>query len=338
MGFHPTIQSFINPALRPLLFVWVLATMSFKTPYHHSAITDPPGKQQPTTPPGTDNKQDDSLSFSLPFNKIGGLIFVKGKVDDVEGNFILDTGAPHLVLNLVYFRNYPIEVASQEQQSSMSGIGQYIHRTRLRRFAMGAAQYFQYDADLTDLGHLENSKGIKILGLLGMDLLRQMEMIIDYEQNMIHFHRIGRKEGNSYQSQHLQADAAFTTQAIDISQNQVITGMELAGRKMRFVFDSGAETHILDSRLPDKVYEQASILGKINVKGTGSKTVEALRANVTGMKLGNEALPTLPFLIANLEQTCFAQNMGVHGVLGLEFLKLRKIGFNFVTRKMYIWK
>lgn len=274
----------------------------------------------------------------MPFNKIGGLILIKGKVDDLEGNFILDTGAPHLVLNLVYFRHYPIEVASQEQQSSMSGIGQYINRTRLRRFAMGAAQYFHYDADLTDLGHLENSKGIKILGLIGMDLLRQMEMIIDYEQNLIHFHRVGRKEGSNYQSQHLQADAAFTMQGFEISQNQVITGMEIAGRKMRFVFDSGAETHILDSRLPDKVYEQASILGKINVKGTGSKTVEALRANVTGMKLGNEALPTLPFLIANLEQTCFAQNMGVHGVLGLEFLKLRKIGFNFVTRKMYIWK
>jgi hypothetical protein len=47
---------------------------------------------------------------------------------------------------------------------------------------------------------------------------------------------------------------------------------------------------------------------------------------------------TMPVLIANLEKTCFSVNFCISGVLGLEFLPLQKIGFNFVTRKMYLWK
>jgi hypothetical protein len=49
----------------------------------------------------------DSSSGVIPFTRAGNLIVVKAKVDTMEGNFILDTGSPHLVLNLTYFRDYP---------------------------------------------------------------------------------------------------------------------------------------------------------------------------------------------------------------------------------------
>jgi hypothetical protein len=41
--------------------------------------------------------------------------------------------------------------------------------------------------------------------------------------------------------------------------------------------------------------------------------------------------------VSNLERTCFADG-GCDGVIGFNFLSLHKIGFNFVTRRLYIWK
>src|SRR5215207_700895 len=58
----------------------------------------------------------DSSSCIIPFNRVGNLIVIKAKVDTTEGNFILDTGAPHLVLNLTYFRDYPITTRADEDQ------------------------------------------------------------------------------------------------------------------------------------------------------------------------------------------------------------------------------
>jgi hypothetical protein len=35
---------------------------------------------------------------------------------------------------------------------------------------------------------------------------------------------------------------------------------------------------------------------------------------------------------------CDSYNNCLDGMLGFDFLSLHKIGFNFVNRKMYIWK
>lgn len=284
------------------------------------------------------NRADDSISTTVPFNKLGNLIVVKGVVDGVEGNFILDTGAPHLVLNLVIFRNYPIDVYSNEQHTSVAGGAELIHRTTVKHFKLGEMPYFQTAADLVDLGQVENSKGIKILGLIGYEMIRNCEMIIDYEAGLIHFHRIGRKEGAKYKSKQLEQEPNFTAHNIEVQNNQIMMQAEMKGKKLKFVLDSGAEYAILDSRLPENILSNVDIIGRMTVRGTGTKAVEALRGNATGLRLGNDTLADLPVLITSLEHTCFAQNMGVGGVIGLEFMQLRKIGFNFVNRKMYLWK
>src|SRR5678809_194712 len=62
---------------------------------------------------------NDDNSCVIPFNRVGNLIVLKAKADTTEGNFILDTGAPGLVLNLTYFRNYSITSHQDGEQASI---------------------------------------------------------------------------------------------------------------------------------------------------------------------------------------------------------------------------
>jgi hypothetical protein len=282
--------------------------------------------------------KEDSSSCVIPFNKVGNLILVKAKADSTEGNFILDTGSPYLVLNVVYFRNYPVTVASDENHTSISGVNDAVTKTTVKQFSFGTLKYYWEKADLIDLGHIENSKGVKILGLIGLSLLQQCEVIIDYSQSLIYLHRIGKKEAKNYRSEQLNDASLYTTIPIIIEDQKIIAKTEMAGKKLQFMLDSGSETNILDSRLSDKVFDQVDITGRINVRGTGNALIEALQGNLKGMKLGSENLENLPVLITNLDRTCFSNGSCINGVLSLEFLPLKKIGFNFVTRKMYLWK
>jgi len=50
----------------------------------------------------------------------------------------------------------------------------------------------------------------------------------------------------------------------------------MAGRKLRFVIDSGAETNVLDSRLSEKIFENVVITSRATLKGSGDQKVEAL--------------------------------------------------------------
>jgi hypothetical protein len=112
----------------------------------------------------------------------------------------------------------------------------------------------------------------------------------------------------------------------------------MAGKKLRFIIDTGAESNVLDSRLPNKIFDNVVISRRILLRGSGDKKVEALYGDIKDMKIGNQNYTTLPVLITNLEKMCYSYDTCLDGMLGFDFLSLHKIGFNFVISKMYIWK
>ncbi len=283
---------------------------------------------------------NDSTSCVIPFTRAGNLILIQATADTTMGNFILDTGAQNLVLNITYFRDYPKIQDSRAQRTSVTGSSATVLKTVVRNFTFGTLKHSRIKADLIPLGHLENTKGVKILGLLGMELFRQCEVIIDYERSLIYLHQIGRKESNTYRSAQLQDTSTYNTIPIDLKDNRIIAHTQIDGKKIDFIIDCGAETNILDSRLPNRIFENVDVTGRVMLTGTGNRKIEALRGNLRNLRFGNQDIALLPVLITSLENTCFSYNGCINGVLGFDFLVVNnnKIGFNFVKRELYIWK
>lgn len=280
----------------------------------------------------------DTNTTAIPFSRAGNLIVVQAQVDTMRGNFILDTGAPYLVLNITYFRDYPQKLVEQADQTSMTGSSPTVAKTSVKTFSFGTLSYSAVDADLANLGHIENSKGLKILGLLGMDLFRQCEIIIDFERNLIFLHKITRKEAATYMHELLEDTSAYRSFPIDITDSRIMVNTVMAGKKLKFIIDCAAESNVLNSKLPNKIFDNVEITGRVVISGVGNRKVEALTGDCKNMKMGSYDLGTLPMLITNLENTCFAYGGCIDGILGFDFLSLHRIGFNFAKRKMYIWK
>lgn len=280
----------------------------------------------------------DSSSFIIPFTRVGNLVLIKAKADSVEGNFILDTGCPSLVLNITYFRNYPVTTESETESKGMTGMGTATEHVTIQDFHFGTIKEYNVQANLANLGAIENSKGVKVLGLIGVALLNSCEMIIDYQNNLIYFHVINKKEAGSYNHTMLADTAAYRTLPFQISDNRIIIKTVMAGKKLRFLIDCAAETNILDSRLPDKIFATLSITGKVAMVGAGNIKTEAVKGSLASFTIGNQIINDMPVLITNLEKTCLSYGGCIDGVLGLNELSDQKIGFNFTTLKMYIWK
>jgi predicted aspartyl protease len=280
----------------------------------------------------------DSSTCIIPFNRAGNLILIKAKADALEGNFILDTGAPGLILNMTYFRNYPQTGDSEGESGGITGAATTTSPTTINLLSFGSIKYQKANAERANLGHLENSKGVKILGLLGMQLFKQFEMIIDYEKNLIYLHLVNKKDARSYTNQQLLDTAAYNTFAISISDNKLFTKGQIGNKKLTFVIDTGAESNVIDSRLPDNLFNNFSISRRVKLSGTGNTKIEAIYGDMQTVKIGSLEVNNLPLLVTNLEKMCFSYDKCVDGILGFDFLSLHKIGFNFATNKMYIWK
>ncbi len=307
-----------------LITIWTILTINLVGGYAHATtITIDP------------IISTDSTSCTIPFTRAGNLILIQAKADTTTGFFIFDTGAPGLVLNITYFRHYP---ASNPAESGGVTGSTPSAQTSVDSFRLGPISYQRVKADLIDLGHIENNKGVKIFGLMGLNLFERFEIIVDYNSNRLYLHLVSKKEAATYRSPQLLDSTAYTIIPIEIQEHKMIVYLFLKGRKLTFIIDSGAETNVLDSRLPGKVFEQVEITRRVTLNGSGNHRVEALYGDLKGLRIGDRDIGSLPVLITNLESMCDAYNNCLDGMLGFDFLSLHKIGFNFVTRKMYIWK
>jgi hypothetical protein len=280
----------------------------------------------------------DTPSCTLPFTRAGKLILVKGRADSTEGNFVLDTGAPYLVLNSTYFRNMELIHNQDEVQTGINGEGGLVQKTMLKEFRLGSFKYFKVETDLLNLGHIENFRGIKILGLLGVSLFKECELIIDYEKNLIHLYHIKGKEKKTYKHQLLNDPQQYTEHSFTLKDNRIIVQTKLGEKKLQFVVDYGAESNIIDSRLPGSVLDSIQINGRILLSGAGSKKVEAITGDMSGFTMGGLAYDQMPVIITSLENSCFSNDSCINGVLGYDFLSRYKLVFNFVTSKLYVFK
>jgi hypothetical protein len=108
----------------------------------------------------TINDQKDTIGFSIPFSRAGNLIVVKAKVDSTQGNFIIDSGNPGLVLNQTYFRNYKT-ITDEDLGSESKGINGTVNNVEhimISEFTFGKLIDNQLKADLLPLGHIENAR------------------------------------------------------------------------------------------------------------------------------------------------------------------------------------
>jgi Aspartyl protease len=324
-----------------LCFLLLCAGLLFSTMIHAGedpAVKDTPGSSKlfiDLLLRATYNA--DSSSATIPFSRAGNLVLLQAKADTTEGNFVLDTGCPSLVLNITYFRDYPV-MAESEERNGITAATFVAEQTQVAEFALGGFRYYKMSADLANLGNIENTKGVKILGLLGVELFRQFEMIIDFDKNLIHLQLLNRKGTSTFRHPAFTDTSNYTIVPFEITDNRILLSTVLAGKKIKLILDSGAETNLLDSRLPEKIFDQVIFTGRTTLTGAGNKKVEVMKGNLRSLRIGKRDMESLPVLVTNLERTCFSYAGCVDGILGFDFLSLNRIGFNFVTKKLYIWK
>jgi predicted aspartyl protease len=272
----------------------------------------------------------------LPFRFAGNLILVQVKADSVVGDFILDTGAPHLVLNKTYFRNYPMY--GEVMAAGITGSAGTGSQTRVGKLDFGGLHFDNVDADVVSLGHLESQRGTKILGLIGLNLLKKLELTIDFNEGTLEFVRINR-QGEPIDRPMALADSSAMELRMTGNFRLIYLNGSIGGKMLRFCLDTGAEANVLHSELNNKVMQQVKLLRAASVSGSGAKKSEALigRLNLLTMSCGD--YPALTTSVMNISALREIYEESIDGILGMDFLyRHGKMQINMNKGKVFLWK
>ena len=257
---------------------------------------------------------------SVGFDVRAGLIFVKATLDGITGSYVLDTGAPGLVINQI-----------PQGESELEGRGvtgpMAVEEIEVDQFQLGNAQFNQLKAYKIDLSYLEKRLLCEIDGLIGYEVLRKMEIVLDYPNQTVTFlPGFASLTGE-------RSDAFFPFNLVN---HIPVLEARLGKRKIFLGVDTGAGANVLNKHL-GKPYQTKNSKQK-HVRGVDRKIrkTAVVQAPIDINGLGPEKQGQEYWLL-NLSQLRSDLDHSIDGLLGFPFLKGGKWSIDYGAQRIYKW-
>lgn len=278
----------------------------------------------------------DFETLVIPIKRINRLLLIEARVDTLVGNFILDTGAPGLVLNNTYFRKYSVS-SDLIATNAANAIAGPVRNTWVNEFEVKELRIEQLKAGLTELGHIENRTNTRILGLLGVSILKSFAVTLDLHENVLILQRTDREGNVKHTVESLKGKEPLNKSTLKLVNNSILLPTTIAGKKLLFCLDTGAETNVLSSTAPKRVLSGFTIAQRSTLLGTGGVQVEVLVGHLEKLSIGTSTYFKMKTVVSNLEGLGIAIGEPIHGMIGYDLLTKGIVSINFVKKELCIY-
>lgn len=271
-----------------------------------------------------------ALRISIPFKLAGKVIIIPATVNGISGNFILDTGIPHAVLNAAYFDGQKVDRIYSSVLSATPKIKATYAQVQLKGLHWNGVY-----AEVLPLEHLETIKGMPIHGLLGGRMLRNYMLWIDYQQQFIWLEKNGDEWETSYFP--LAPGETVLEHEFRFKNGSPSIYVELGGTSHLFTLDTGAETNVIDTKY-QTAFAPFFNLERQKVLTSFTKQADRITSTlIYDMKVMNtKCQPMISTFLSLSEWNTSTKGPKVAGILGYEFLHQFRVCIHFKKRMMYL--
>ncbi|MEJ7666224.1 MAG: aspartyl protease family protein [Hymenobacter sp.] len=200
----------------------------------------PPGTQK--NRPFRPRRPDPTPSLDAPLRLVSGLILVEAEVDGRRGAFLLDSGAPALVLNQREFPAPAAETAlaaggGQGVNGRMAGASYHV----TQRFNWQGISFQNQEVPTLDLTSLESRLGGgTLLGIIGYNIFSQYALTLNYRGGLVQLRRPGAAP--------VAAPAPLLRVPFTLAGHLPVVALTVAGQTFDVGVDCGAQTNLLDQQ------------------------------------------------------------------------------------------
>jgi hypothetical protein len=269
----------------------------------------------------------------IPFELIQKLIVVRATVNGIAGNFIVDTGVSGLILNNQYFKGRD----SNKQFCSVLGEISPMEVNYVD-LELGAFVKKNIYAEIIPLNISITERPVVIMGLIGCNVFRNSELLIDYEHEQLVICEPEKGNGeitsnfNDYHGKDeipVMLDLYFTGQLPYIRFNSGIFSLKL-------ILDTGAGIAVIDERYEGQW--QISLMEEIVVGGLGLKPYRSQKFYLDGLLTDQGydlKMQSIFYDMTSVNQRIAGPD--IDGIVGFELLNAFTTLIDFRKRKIYLW-
>jgi hypothetical protein len=273
----------------------------------------------------------DPVFPEIPFDLVNGMIMVKASIDGKDAGFILDTGAPMLVLNEDHSKKEKSFTDGQDNLASSCSGTMAVGMATIRHFTWGTLEKENIEALTVDLSHLEKAVGRPVRGLIGFQIFKDREIFIDYTRQRI---LLLDPQNNLLH----RAATPLETSSFSMYDHLPILQLDIGGHFFRFGIDTGSEANLIDDCATANI--DASLFDTLKmeeIQGLDQKVSIVPVIQLSETRLGHISLKALPYLVIELCHLEKIHGARIDGLLGYDFFNNLKVSINYPKKEIYFW-
>lgn len=260
----------------------------------------------------------------IPFKLIRGMILTEASIDQEKGRFILDTGAPLLVVN--DRPDAPSRLAASFSQEIQVG------ETTIENFRWAGLEEKKLEALVLDISHLESAFGQSLEGMIGYNVLKDYEVYFDYENSFM------LRSDPRKNVLHDHAEPLYSI-PFQLSDHLPVITVTIGKRKLRLGLDTGACANLIDVAALEAL--DAGLITWLpdeEVQGLDQNVKRVQALQLDHLEAKELAVSDLKFLSADLSQLHSEDGVALDGLLGYAFLSRFKFSINYPKGRIYVWE
>ncbi len=270
----------------------------------------------------------------IPFKLVDHLIVVEAEIHGQKGNFIIDTGSEAMILNKVHFDNL---YKHQKKNNQSYGVLEAVdnpYEKQVKDFVLENFKLESLNSDVINLSHIENSKKIKLLGIIGFSVLKDYEVFVDLHLNQITLSKVD-KLGNKLDID-VYLEEIVDSLSFTLKNHTIILYGNVAGHPVKFGLDTAAEFNQINKNLNKEILKYFIPKKRLTLVGAGNKKIEVMAGKMHRVKLSETIFfGPMNTVLANLSRMNEAFGTNLDGVLGYEFFKNKRTIINYQKETLY---
>lgn len=269
----------------------------------------------------------------VPFKMAGNLIAVPVTINGEEKMFLLDSGAPVVVLNSKYL---PKREDGSRALANTQGVngqisGMDIHQIESLEF--GGLRMENEDLLSMELGHLEDQLDFEIHGLIGYELIKSHDLLFDYDNQTLTLldpAHLDQYTDNFLHKQNIDKVDFELQGHIPVFKGQV------AGKSYTFGLDCGAESNLMESKLHQELQSSLRRSSEDELVGADNHPVMVQKGELKKLSLGNTTFKNSPTMFNDMSHLNDGYHLSLDGLLGYPVLSGQQTLLSYSRNELWL--
>ena len=270
--------------------------------------------------------------IEIPFTMAGNLIAVEVLLNGEKRKFLLDSGSPKVILNSKYITKK--DTTSRKTITSSKGVNGNISGMdiiQVNELDFNGIKFDNQEVITLDLSHLEESLETDFYGLIGYELIKDYDIIFDYEKHVLTL--INPAIFEKYKNENLSA-ASLEHIPFDLEGHIPVVKSKVGSSTLSFGIDCGAESNLISDKLFEQLKEHTKHIEVDELIGAENKPKEANKGEILETHIGNKTFKNLPTIFSDIDHLNEGYKMDIDGLFGYEVLNKQKTLISYERKEM----